>query len=283
MVNRKGQRFCNESANYDSVCTSYYAYDTVADDYANVPAWVIFDEQVRTKGPASASAGWSKDNMEEIKKGWIKKADSLTDLAKQTGINEQALAQTIDLYNQNAEQGKDPLFRRGEIQGNARRRETLGSPILRDAGLSWPLRHGGRVEDQSQGTGVESLRRSDQAPLCGRYDLPYGDRLLLSQRGNRDWAADGVRTPRGQGSRRGKTDLVTVIPPLLQTGGENAIRKGAQAFCLRPLSYLGKQREQYGQDKNIAGPVGSSFGDSLSPRRVAYRFGGRSRKTIPRR
>jgi 3-oxosteroid 1-dehydrogenase len=128
MVNRKGQRFCNESADYDTVSASYYAYDTLADDYANVPAWLIFDEQVRTKGPASPAPGWSKDNLEEIKKGWIKKADSLAELATQTGINEQALLRTIDTFNQNAAQGKDPLFGRGEIPGTPGVAKLSGPP-----------------------------------------------------------------------------------------------------------------------------------------------------------
>jgi flavocytochrome c len=128
MVNRKGQRFCNESADYDTVSASYYAYDTLEDDYANVPAWMIFDEQVRTKGPASPSPGWSKDNLEEVKRGWIKKADSLADLAAQTGINGQALAQTIDAFNQHAAQGKDPLFRRGEIPGTPGVAKLSGPP-----------------------------------------------------------------------------------------------------------------------------------------------------------
>jgi len=119
MVNRKGRRFCNESADYDTVSTSFYTYDTVQDDYENVPAWVVFDEQVRVKGPVTVDPGWSKDNSEEMKQGWIKKADSLADLAAQMGVNAEGLVQTVDTFNQSAADGKDPSFRRGEIQGTA--------------------------------------------------------------------------------------------------------------------------------------------------------------------
>jgi succinate dehydrogenase/fumarate reductase flavoprotein subunit len=117
MVNRKGQRFCNETADYDTVTTNFLVYDTMEDAYPNVPAWLIFDEKLRSKGPVSRDPSWSKDNSEEIKKGWIKRADSLEDLAAQNEINARALAETVEIYNRHAAEGKDPLFKRGEIPG----------------------------------------------------------------------------------------------------------------------------------------------------------------------
>jgi len=129
MVNRKGQRFCNESADYDTVSTSFYAYDTVADAYANVPAWVIFDEKVRLSGPVALDPGWSKDNSEEIGRGWIKKADTLEALAGQIGLDGSALAKTVETYNAHAATGKDPLFRRGEIPGTKGVGKIAGPPF----------------------------------------------------------------------------------------------------------------------------------------------------------
>ncbi len=129
MVNRKGQRFCNESADYDTVSTSFYPYDTVADAYANVPAWVIFDEKVRLSGPVAIDPGWSKDNSEEIGRGWIKKADTLEALAGQVGLDGTALAKTVETYNAHAATGKDPLFRRGEIPGTNGAGRIAGPPF----------------------------------------------------------------------------------------------------------------------------------------------------------
>jgi succinate dehydrogenase/fumarate reductase flavoprotein subunit len=85
----------------------------------------IFDEKLKKKGPlyghASNKLGWveilnlytwSKDNNREIDKGWIKKADTIVELAKKLRIDATQLAETINKYNQYCEQGKDPDFNR---------------------------------------------------------------------------------------------------------------------------------------------------------------------------
>jgi 3-oxosteroid 1-dehydrogenase len=119
MVNRRGARFCNESADYDTVSQSYAAYDTVFDDYANYPAWVVFDEAVRVKGPVTTDPGWSKDNQNEIQRRWLVRGDTIEALAGEIGVDAVSLRQTVDGYNRAAADGKDPLFRRGEIPGTA--------------------------------------------------------------------------------------------------------------------------------------------------------------------
>jgi succinate dehydrogenase/fumarate reductase flavoprotein subunit len=85
----------------------------------------IFDEKTRRKGPLYGGAEnrlgwveildlytWSKDNTKEIEKGWIKKADTIRELAKKLGVDATGLAETIDKYNHYCEQGKDPDFNR---------------------------------------------------------------------------------------------------------------------------------------------------------------------------
>jgi len=129
MVNKKGRRFCNETADYDTVTTSFLAFDTLEDGYPNVPAWLIFDEKLRTKGAISRDPSWSKDNQAELQKGWIKKADTLEDLAAQTGVDPKGLAETVEGYNRNAASGKDPLFKRGEIPGTVGVGKLEGPPF----------------------------------------------------------------------------------------------------------------------------------------------------------
>lgn len=115
MVNRKGQRFCNESADYDSVMSAFYAWDLQADAYANVPAWFVFDDTARAAG--AVVSGFSKDNLAEIDKGLVKKANTIKELAALLKIDPDALQATVDAYNKAAADGKDPLFGRGTLAG----------------------------------------------------------------------------------------------------------------------------------------------------------------------
>ena len=52
--------------------------------YSRIPSYVIFDEGGRKRGPIGRplSIGgyiyeWSKDNLREVEKGWILRADSI--------------------------------------------------------------------------------------------------------------------------------------------------------------------------------------------------------------
>ena len=68
-------------------------FDSATGVYLRIPCWLIFDDTARAKGPfvnATTIDGWfltysgytwSKDNSAEIAKGWITKANTITDLA----------------------------------------------------------------------------------------------------------------------------------------------------------------------------------------------------------
>lgn len=85
-----------------------------------VPSYVIFDEDTRTRGTvASTEHGkisdvyqWSSDNSAEIRKGWIKAADSIADLAVQINIRPDRLQKTIAQFNLQCVSGYDPKFGR---------------------------------------------------------------------------------------------------------------------------------------------------------------------------
>ncbi len=55
---------------------------------------------------------WSKDNGREIEKGWIKKADSIGELAGTLGFESAKLEETINKYNRYCLEGKDLDFGR---------------------------------------------------------------------------------------------------------------------------------------------------------------------------
>lgn len=58
---------------------------------------------------------WSADNSAELKRGWIKRADTVADLAKSIDLNPGALEESIQRWNRNCESGKDPEFGRSKM------------------------------------------------------------------------------------------------------------------------------------------------------------------------
>jgi len=90
---------------------------------APVPIYCIFDETVRTAGPLYSMnrmgwAGvvdkftWSKDNRDEIAKGWIIKADTINELAGKLQLSPSELEKTVTTYNGYCQTGSDPQWGR---------------------------------------------------------------------------------------------------------------------------------------------------------------------------
>jgi len=88
----------------------------------------IFDEKVRRGGSLCPAAMgmmkmgwqmthqpnvWSRDNMEEIRKGWIIQADSIRELARKIDIDPSSLEDTVRKFDDYCRGGKDPEFNRG--------------------------------------------------------------------------------------------------------------------------------------------------------------------------
>ncbi len=55
---------------------------------------------------------WSVDNSAEIEKGWIRRADSIAELADLIGVDAQTLERTVEQYNAACEAGRDDPFGR---------------------------------------------------------------------------------------------------------------------------------------------------------------------------
>jgi len=94
--------------------------DTQRVESPRIPTWVIFGERCRQKGPLNTGAvgynrnlyKWSKDNAEEVAKGWIIKSETLSELAKKISVDEASLEDTFQEYNECCKTGKDPKFGR---------------------------------------------------------------------------------------------------------------------------------------------------------------------------
>ena len=107
-VDQQGRRFMNETG-VDA--HNFWGELTFVDARTNTrpryPAWVIFDDDTRLAGPVaitgrgkiSDSYQWSDDNAAEIERGWIKKADTIDQLAQAMGIRADTVQQTVADFN----------------------------------------------------------------------------------------------------------------------------------------------------------------------------------------
>lgn len=108
MVNEDGERFCNESGNYVDLGKTFREFDPHEYDYANLPAYVVFDSSAREQY-ALLTVMPHQDDPE-----WLTSADTLRELAAKKGIDPDGLEAQIEQFNEYASEGVDPEFHRGE-------------------------------------------------------------------------------------------------------------------------------------------------------------------------
>ncbi len=107
MVNRAGQRFCNEAANYSALAGAFHQFDPQSYDYPNLPAWLIFDAEYAARYPVGTRL------PPQPIPDWVTRADSLEELAEALDLPPAALTQTVTRFNEFAEAGHDADFARG--------------------------------------------------------------------------------------------------------------------------------------------------------------------------
>ena len=108
VVNKRGQRIMNEAGPYDIVTRAFYTFDTSAYEYVNIPSLAIIDSGHRQR------YCFASFQPEEELPGWIARADTLAELARQVDIEPDRLAHTMATFNRYARAGVDPEFHRGE-------------------------------------------------------------------------------------------------------------------------------------------------------------------------
>ena len=121
-VDRFGKRFMNEypPAPQDTGARPLEYYDADTQDYPRIPCTLIFDEEGRKLGPVAMVIvnderfhyKWSDDNLTEIEKGWIKRADSIEALAAKIKVGPETLATTVARWNEQCSAGADEDFHR---------------------------------------------------------------------------------------------------------------------------------------------------------------------------
>jgi 3-oxosteroid 1-dehydrogenase len=115
VVNGLGKRFSNESQNYMSFLLETFEKFKQGDPC--VPQYMIFDQSFRTRRSVWPWA--MPDQMipqayfdEKV----IAKGETIAELAKNMGVDEKGLVETVDRFNGFVETGKDLDFKRGDAE-----------------------------------------------------------------------------------------------------------------------------------------------------------------------
>ena len=120
-IDRFGKRFTNEVWKQHTHYYELTGFDSQRTVYPRVPCYWIFDQARMNAGQLAlretGAAGplqlypWSQDNVAELEKGWIMKADSIEELAKKLEMDPATLRDTLRDYNTGCESGKDAFDR----------------------------------------------------------------------------------------------------------------------------------------------------------------------------
>jgi 3-oxosteroid 1-dehydrogenase len=116
LVNRRGERFVNEATPYVDVVNAIYRSNTP--EASTIPCYLICDANFRRKYPCGPllPGGPQLDWVlpRRLKRGYLKKANTLEGLAKQFGIDAEGLKTSVSRLNEFARTGEDMDFRRGD-------------------------------------------------------------------------------------------------------------------------------------------------------------------------
>ncbi|KUH93200.1 FAD-binding protein [Mycobacterium sp. IS-3022] len=128
-VDSTGRRFCNESNSYVEVGKAMYANKAV-------PCWQVFDEGYVSRYVSGANP-FRKRTLPAalMQQGVIKRADTISGLAREIGVAPGELEATIARFNRFAVKGLDPDFGRGQSAYN----DCLGDPGFRPNAALGPL------------------------------------------------------------------------------------------------------------------------------------------------
>lgn len=107
-VDSNGQRFVNEAVSYHEFVRAQLANANSA-----IPAWLICDSRFIWKYGLGKIKPFTTSLNADVASGYLKRADTLVNLARLIGAPPPALSHTVETFNQHAEQGEDPAFGRG--------------------------------------------------------------------------------------------------------------------------------------------------------------------------
>lgn len=109
-VGHDGQRFVNEASSYHDFVQGLIV-KLLAEGRQS--AWLIADHRAIRRYGLGAAHAFPARIGKHVRSGYLKRAATLDDLARQCGIDAHALKQTVSRFNAHAERGEDPAFGKG--------------------------------------------------------------------------------------------------------------------------------------------------------------------------
>ncbi len=110
LVDSGGQRYMNEGGSYMAYCQGMLDRDKIV---PAVPSWAVFDSQYIRKYMLAGTMPGSKKPDSWFESGYLKKADSVAELAKLIGAPPEALEATVSRFNGFVANNDDADFKRG--------------------------------------------------------------------------------------------------------------------------------------------------------------------------
>jgi len=125
VVGPDGKRFINEK--YKNRHGKMYQCGNWLSTRIPLPMYMVFDHALFSAGPLHEGKpthgwtqrmcgySWSDDNRRELAKGWIRSAESLSELAAQLGLPVDSLENTVARWNAQCVEGQDTDFGRSKM------------------------------------------------------------------------------------------------------------------------------------------------------------------------
>lgn len=109
-VDQRGERFGNEAGSYVATGMSIYARQKAS---PAVPCWAIMDHRHRSRYAWAGRLPFQTPK-EWFTSGYMKRADTIEDLARLCGIDAAQLSATVSRWNQLVDKGRDEDYGRGD-------------------------------------------------------------------------------------------------------------------------------------------------------------------------
>jgi 3-oxosteroid 1-dehydrogenase len=110
LVDQSGVRYLNEGGSYMAYCKAMFErHKTVP----AVPSWAILDSRYLRKYMLAGTMPGSKKPQRWYEEGYLRKGDTIEELAAQLHMKPETLRATVDRFNGFVAKGKDEDFGRG--------------------------------------------------------------------------------------------------------------------------------------------------------------------------
>jgi 3-oxosteroid 1-dehydrogenase len=135
LVDQSGVRYMNEGGSYELFCETMLKRNRAV---PAIPSWAIMDSGFMEEYQLCGTVGIEKKPRSWIESGYLKRADTIEELAKLIKVDPAVLRATVDRWNSFVDKGVDEDFHRGERAYD----NWLGDPFFKDG----PNKSMGRIE-----------------------------------------------------------------------------------------------------------------------------------------